>query len=99
MRTELFSRSAALEIFGRATIDGFAFDAEVVRLTHRLGLSFRRVPVALVNEYASTLSLRRNALPMLLDVMRLWLRERTGRLEPAPQFLFAPDVSDRRKAA
>ena len=76
---KLFSRPAALEIFGRATIDGFAFDAEVVLLTHRLGLPFRRVPVTLVNEFASTLSLRRNALPMLLDVMRLWLRERTGR--------------------
>ena len=72
---KLFSRRAALEIFARATIDGFAFDAEVVMLTHRLGLPFRRVPVTLVNEFASTLSLRRNALPMLLDVVRLWLRD------------------------
>ena len=75
---KLFSRRAALEIFGRATIDGFAFDAEVVMLTHRLGLPFRRVPVTLVNEFASTLSLRRNALPMLLDVVRVRLRERAG---------------------
>ena len=52
---KLFSRRAALEIFGRATIDGFAFDAEVVMLTHRLGLPFRRVPVTLVNEFSSTL--------------------------------------------
>ena len=76
---KLFSRRAALEIFARATIDGFAFDAEVVMLTHRLGLPFRRVPVTLINEFASTLSLRRNALPMLLDVMRLRLRDRAGR--------------------
>ena len=67
---KLFERRAALEIFGRATIDGFAFDAEVVMLTHRLGLPFRRVPVTLVNEFASTLSLRRNVLPMLSDVVR-----------------------------
>ncbi len=98
---KLFSRPAALEIFGRATIDGFAFDAEVVLLTHRLGLPFRRVPVTLINEFASTLSLRRNALPMLLDVIRLRLRERTGRVAPAPQFVFAPAAApaDRRKAA
>ena len=29
---KLFSRHAALEIFARATIDGFSFDAEVVML-------------------------------------------------------------------
>jgi dolichyl-phosphate beta-glucosyltransferase len=68
---KLFSRRAALEIFSRASLDGFAFDAEVVMLTHQLGLTFRRVPVTLVNDYGSTLSLRRNALPMLLDVLRL----------------------------
>jgi dolichyl-phosphate beta-glucosyltransferase len=86
---KLFRREAALDIFGRTTIDGFAFDAEVVMLTHRLGLPFRRVPVTLVNEFASTLSLRRNALPMLLDVMRVWLRERTGKGAAAPQFVYA----------
>jgi len=95
---KLFSRTAALEIFGRTTIDGFAFDAEVVMLTHRLGLPFRRVPVTLVNEFASTLSLRRNALPMLLDVMRVWLRERSGRGVPPPRFVFEPRI-ERKKAA
>lgn len=98
---KLFNRSAALDIFGRTTIDGFAFDAEVVMLTHRLKLAFRRVPVTLVNEFTSTLSLRRNALPMLLDVMRVWFREKIGRSAPTPQFIFAPAVPDaeRRKAA
>lgn len=87
---KLFNRRAALDIFTRATIDGFAFDAEVVMLTHRLHLPFRRVPVTLVNEFASTLSLRRNALPMLADVMRLWLRYQMGRGAPAPQWVIAP---------
>jgi dolichyl-phosphate beta-glucosyltransferase len=84
---KLFSRRAALEIFARSTIDGFAFDAEVVMLTERLGLPFRRVPVSLVNEFSSTLSLRRNAWPMLCDVLRL--RDRVGPPVPAPQFIFA----------
>ena len=86
---KLFKRQAALDIFGRATIDGFAFDAEVVMLTHRLGLPFRRVPVTLVNEFASTLSLRRNALPMLWDVTRIWLRERAARAH-RPRILSTP---------
>jgi dolichyl-phosphate beta-glucosyltransferase len=99
---KLFSRRAALEIFGRASIDGFAFDAEVVLLTHRLGLPFRRVPVTLVNELSSTISLRRNALPMLWDVLRLRLRDQFGRIAPAPQFIYAAEEAssdDRGKIA
>ncbi|MCX6071164.1 MAG: glycosyltransferase [Chloroflexi bacterium] len=40
---KLFSRRAALEIFARATIDGFSFDAELVMLTQHLKLPLRRV--------------------------------------------------------
>jgi dolichyl-phosphate beta-glucosyltransferase len=99
---KLFSRRAALEIFGRSTIDGFAFDAEVVLLTHRLDLSYQRVPVTLVNEFSSTLSLRRNALPMLLDVVRLRLRDQAGRGIPAPHFVISAgdgEQEDERQAA
>ena len=87
---KLFSRRAALEIFSRSTLDGFAFDAEIVLLTHQLDLPFRRVPVVLVNEFSSTLSLRRNALPMLADVVRLRLRARAGQGAPAPRFALMP---------
>jgi dolichyl-phosphate beta-glucosyltransferase len=100
---KVFSRQAALDVFSRATIDGFAFDAEVVMITHRLGLPFQRVPVTLINEFTSTLSLRRNALPMLLDVFRVWLRERLSRSRPAPEFIFAEadaaTEDERRRAA
>jgi dolichyl-phosphate beta-glucosyltransferase len=77
---KLFSHHAAGEIFSRATIDGFAFDTEVVLLTERLGLAYRRLPVTLIHEYGSTLSLRRHTLPMVWDIARLWLRSRGGRL-------------------
>lgn len=80
---KVFRREAALEIFTRTTIDGFAFDAEVVFLTHRLKLPFRRVPVSLVNEYASTISLSRHAVPMLLDVLRVRQRSWRGQYSPA----------------
>jgi dolichyl-phosphate beta-glucosyltransferase len=92
---KLFSRRAALEIFSRTTIDGFAFDAEVVMLTHQLELAFRRVPVTLVNEFASTLSLRRNALPMLMDVLKLrWQAYKHG-IAPSPQFIFTLPSEER----
>ncbi len=66
---KVFSRRAARKIFSRATVNGFAFDAEVVYLTHLLNLSFEKVPVTLVNDYSTTISLTRNAIPMLMDVV------------------------------
>ncbi len=75
---KIFSRRAAFEIFSRTQIDGFAFDAEVVYLTQRLKLPFRRVPVTLINEYASTISLTRHALPMVWDVIKLRWRAMCG---------------------
>ncbi len=71
-----FSLRAAREIFSRLTLDGFSFDAEVVFLTQRLGLKFQRIPVNLVREYGSTLSLRRHTIPMLCDIAGLWWRNR-----------------------
>jgi dolichyl-phosphate beta-glucosyltransferase len=81
---KVFSRRAARAIFGRTTIDGFAFDAEVVFLTRRLGFRFERIPVTLVNELSSTISLSRHAVPMLLDVCRVrWQAWRGAYEQPA----------------
>ena len=91
-----FSLRAAHEIFSRLTLDGFSFDAEVVFLTQRLGLNFQRIPVNLVREYGSTLSLRRHTIPMLRDIVGLWWRNR--HLQELPQI--EPATSpDRHKAA
>jgi dolichyl-phosphate beta-glucosyltransferase len=68
---KLFTRDAALNIFLQTTVDGFAFDAEVVYLTNQLNFSYCRIPVALVNERSSTISLRRDALPMVRDVLKV----------------------------
>jgi glycosyltransferase involved in cell wall biosynthesis len=40
-----FRRDAARAVFGRARLDGFAFDAEVLVLARRLGLAVAEVPV------------------------------------------------------
>lgn len=81
---KIFSRRAATEIFSRTTISGFAFDAEVVFLTHGLKLPFIRIPVTLINEYSSTISLTRHALPMLLDVIGLRMRALRGEYNLVP---------------
>lgn len=85
---KIFSRRAAREIFSRAKINGFAFDAEAVFLAHCLKLRIQKVPVTLINEYASTISLSRNAIPMLMDVMRVRWRSLRGEYrlnEPIPE--------------
>jgi dolichyl-phosphate beta-glucosyltransferase len=75
---KMFRYSASQQTFSRTTLDGFAFDVEVIFLMHRLGLTFAQVPVDMINDKASTLSLRRHALPMLLDVFRVYLRAHLG---------------------
>jgi dolichyl-phosphate beta-glucosyltransferase len=82
---KVFRHRAAREIFLRTSVDGFAFDAEVVFLTQRLGLTYCRIPVVLINEYSSTLSVSRHALPMLLDLLRIRWRAWRGLYE-APVF-------------
>jgi dolichyl-phosphate beta-glucosyltransferase len=92
---KLFSCEASQAIFSRTVIDGFAFDAEVVFLSRHLGLKYRRIPVALINEESSSLSIWRHTLPMLWEVFQIRLRGLRGSyapLEPAA-------ASDERKAA
>jgi dolichyl-phosphate beta-glucosyltransferase len=101
---KLFSRPAAREIFSSVTIDGFAFDAEVVLLTRRLSIPYRRIPVTLINEYGSTISLSRHALPMLTTVLRMWFRAQMGHYPWAAQFPLPgaeplPEMSEQRRAA
>jgi len=96
-----FRADAAREIFSRTRIHGFAFDAEVVWLAHRLKMPFCRVPVSLVNEYGSSLSVARHGWRMLFDVVRLRLVRRcddplgrgTKRLAGADHRRYAIDTS------
>jgi dolichyl-phosphate beta-glucosyltransferase len=76
---KMFSHDAARQVFSRATVDGFAFDAEVVWLARHLTLRHAQVPVTLINEAGSTLQLWRDAWPMFRDVVRI--HRRASRIE------------------
>ncbi|HEV7223721.1 MAG TPA: glycosyltransferase [Pirellulales bacterium] len=73
---KVFSASAARQVFSRTTIAGFAFDVEVVWLCHRLRLDVERVPVTLMNDYDSSLSVTRHGASMLVDVLKLRFLQR-----------------------
>jgi glycosyltransferase involved in cell wall biosynthesis len=66
-----FRRQAALELFGRARLDGFAFDAELLFLARRLGLGITEVPVRAEVRDGSKVQLVLDALGMLRDVLRV----------------------------
>jgi dolichyl-phosphate beta-glucosyltransferase len=66
-----FRRPAALEVFGRARLDGFAFDVEILFLARRLGLAVSEVPVRAEVRDGSKVQLVVDALGMLRDVLRV----------------------------
>ncbi len=66
-----FRRDAALALFGRARLDGFAFDVELLFLARRLGLAVTEVPVRAEVRDGSKVQLAVDALGMLGDVLRV----------------------------
>ena len=66
-----FRRHAALEVFGRARLNGFAFDAEVLFLARRLGLAVSEVPVRAEERDDSKVQLVVDAVGMLRDLLRV----------------------------
>jgi dolichyl-phosphate beta-glucosyltransferase len=66
-----FRRQAALELFGRATLDGFAFDAELLYLARRLGLQVAEVCVSAEERDGSKVRIAVDALAMLGEALKV----------------------------
>jgi glycosyltransferase involved in cell wall biosynthesis len=66
-----FRRQAALELFGRAMLDGFAFDAEVLYLARRLGLQVAEVGVSAEERDGSKVRIAVDALAMLAEALKV----------------------------
>ena len=66
-----FSREAAKDIFGRCTVDGFAFDFEAILWAGRLGYSISELPVKIINHRESKVNVLRDSVRMLKDLMRI----------------------------
>jgi dolichyl-phosphate beta-glucosyltransferase len=73
-----FRLDAARAIFQRATVDGFAFDVEVLWLASHLGYSVVEVPVELDSAAGSTVRLPLEVLRMLRDLARIKRRAGIG---------------------
>ncbi len=66
-----FRRAAAAAIFGRARIDSFAFDIEILYLARRLGIRTRTFPVDVAFRAGSTYDVRKHLPPFLADLWRV----------------------------
>ena len=74
-----FRRDVARSSFSRTTIDGFAFDVEVLHIVEQDHLTLVEVPGVLDDDEASTISVLPVALKMVRDVVRIRRRSSAGR--------------------
>jgi dolichyl-phosphate beta-glucosyltransferase len=72
---KLFTRAAAQDLFGRATVDGFAFDVEILWLA-REHYKVVEVPVVWRHVDESKVSPGIDAARMFVDIVKLRLRHR-----------------------
>jgi dolichyl-phosphate beta-glucosyltransferase len=84
-----FRRTACREIFSRQTIDGFAFDVEVLLLAERLGFKVDDEPVEWINSPESKVNILADSCRMLRDAWRI--RSMVERNVAGGKPLLAPD--------
>ena len=70
---KLFTANAARSVFALQRIERFAFDVEALYLAKKMGLGIREVPVIWVNSPDSRVSIFRDSLQMLGDLLKIRL--------------------------
>lgn len=78
-----FRLKACHEVFSRQTIDGFAFDVEVLMLAEKLGLKIDVLPVRWVNSPDSKVRILIDPIKMFWDLLRIrWIVRKTIQAKP-----------------
>lgn len=65
-----FSKKAADDVFSRAKIDGFAFDAEILKLARRFNYKIKEVPITWINDLESKVKLK-HVFKMFVEMLKL----------------------------
>jgi dolichyl-phosphate beta-glucosyltransferase len=73
-----FTRGAAEDLFGRLTLGGWGFDAELLFLARKRGWKIREVPVRWIHSPGTRMRPFRNALQMMRDLVRVRWQYLTG---------------------
>lgn len=77
-----FRRDAAQELFGLQTLNGFAFDAELIYLAQKKGFTISEIPAIVSRRHickASKVNLLINPLEMLLNLIWIKLNDKMGK--------------------
>ncbi len=72
------------DLFRRQTMDGFAFDVEVLSLARKAGLTMREIAVDWYYQERSKVRAVRDSLSMTLDLLRIRWRYQRGRYRRDP---------------
>ncbi|HEV3484685.1 MAG TPA: dolichyl-phosphate beta-glucosyltransferase [Vicinamibacterales bacterium] len=75
---KMFTARAAEVIFPRVSVDGWAFDIEVLWIARERGFTVAQIPIEWHYHRESRLDLVRDGLGMLKDVLRIRARARRG---------------------
>jgi dolichyl-phosphate beta-glucosyltransferase len=70
---KMFTRRAAMAIFPKQKLKGFAFDVELLLLARKAGYRIKEVPVRWINSPSSKVSALRDSLKMFMDLIRIRL--------------------------
>lgn len=74
-----FTRRATREIFPRQTLSDWAFDAEILHIADRLGMSVYQQPVVWRDDAASKVKVARACVRSLSGLVRIWYNGVTGK--------------------
>ncbi|KJD33400.1 hypothetical protein PK35_05960 [Tamlana nanhaiensis] len=69
-----FTEAVANEIFPKLAVSGFGFDIEILYLSYKKEFDIKRIPVTFVGNENSTISLLKDSILMLKDVMLIPFR-------------------------
>ena len=76
---KMYTAEAAKDLFGRATLDGFAFDAEVLFIARRRGYRVVETPVVIHQRAHTSISFLRDTPGMLRDLLLIRWNAMRGR--------------------
>ena len=78
---KIFTAAACETVCSRQTLDGFAFDVELLYIAKKHALRIDQIPVRWVNSPRSAVSLLRAPAHMLHEVLKIRANDRQGRYE------------------
>jgi len=80
---KMYTAEAAKDLFARSTLEGFAFDAEVLFLARRRGYRVAEIPFKLHQEGPTTIAFLRDSPLMFRDLLIIRWNAMRGRYGPA----------------